>query len=149
MGAHRGQVRARIPKITYQCRWSPPLGSAYYRDADRWDESAKTTNGDYFAPLETTRGFMIVETNTTTPDAIYQLIDDLKNHLYVIRAADELGYGDLASGRPMNADPDHDYDSWEVRGKMDNEAGSPQETRELAEVCFQSAHIKSDEALVP
>jgi hypothetical protein len=72
---------------------------------------------------------MIVETNTRTPDAISQLVDDLKSDLHVILAAGELGYCDLAletwlsannvlqvirqtllTPRDMNADPDHDYD---------------------------------------
>jgi hypothetical protein len=78
----------------------------------------------------TIEGFMLVETNTTTPDPIYELIDDLKNHLDVILAANELGYVETAleawlsakevlqvirktllTPRSMNADPHHDYDS--------------------------------------
>jgi hypothetical protein len=80
--------------------------------------------------IETTKVFMIVQTNTTTPDPIYELIDDLKNHLHVILAANELGYVETAletwlsakevlqvireallTPRTMNADPYHDYDS--------------------------------------
>jgi hypothetical protein len=73
---------------------------------------------------------MIVQPNTTTPDPIYELIDDLKNHLDVILAANELGYVETAleawlsakevlqvirktllTPRIMNADPHRDYDS--------------------------------------